>query len=99
MLKAQIDTYFPEAFGRSPAEYIRKYAGRVPLLHIKDKSKDPDEGLTTEIGRGITDWDAVFAAAGDAGVEWLIVEQNCEVRPALESIRISHDYLRSRGEV
>jgi len=99
LLKVQIDTYFPEALGRSPAEYVRKYAGRVPLLHIKDKSRDSDEGSATEIGRGVVDWDAVFAAAGDAGVEWLIVEQNCEVRPALESVKISYDYLRSRGDV
>ncbi len=96
LLKAQLDTYFIEAVGKNPAEYIRRYAGRVPLLHIKDKSATPDIA-NTEIGRGTIDWDAVFAAAEEAGVEWYIVEQNCQELPALESIRVSLDYLKSHG--
>lgn len=38
-------------------------------------------------------------AAKDAGVEWYIVEQNCEVYPALESARMSFEFLESRGVV
>ena len=51
----------------------------------------------TELGRGTIDWPAVLAAAAEAGTEWYLVEQNCEDGPALESIRISYEFLRERG--
>ena len=84
------------AIPRAPFRATRRYAGRGPLLHIKDRSANPD-AATTEIGRGTIDWDAVFAAADAAGVEWYIVEQNCQEYPALESIRMSYEYLSSCG--
>ena len=96
LLAAQLDTFFIADVGRDPAGYIRRYAGRGPLLHIKDRSTNLD-AANTEIGRGTIDWDAVFAAADAAGVEWYIVEQNCQEYPALESIRMSYEYLSSCG--
>jgi len=100
LLSAQLDTFFIEHVGKAPAAYIRRYAGRGPLLHLKDKSKDPAY-MNTEIGRGTIDWDAVFAAADEAGVQWYIVEQNllAQQMPALESIAASFEFLRSRGVV
>jgi len=35
-LKTQIDTCWAKVGGVDPAEYIRKYKGRAPLVHIKD---------------------------------------------------------------
>jgi sugar phosphate isomerase/epimerase len=96
LLQAQLDTYFIAEVGKDPAAYIRRYSGRVPLLHIKEKSKTPERNKQAEIGHGVIDWDAVFAAAEEAGVEWYIVEQDWGVYPALESIKISFDYLESR---
>jgi len=99
LLNAQLDTYFIEEVGKDPAEYVRKFSGRVPLLHIKDKAKDDDPDEQTQIGHGVIDWDAVFAAAEESGVEWYIVEQKRESVPGLESARMSCDYLMSRGMV
>jgi len=99
LLNAQLDTFFIEDVGKNPAEYIRKFKGRVPLLHIKDKAKPSDNDQQTQIGQGVIDWDAVFAAAEQTGVEWYIVEQKRESVAGLESARISFDYLRSRGMV
>ena len=97
LLNAQLDTYFIEEVGKCPAEYVRKFSGRAPLLHIKDKAKPSDKDDQTQIGQGVIDWDAVFAAAEEAGVEWYIVEQKRESVPGLESVQISFDYLKSRG--
>jgi sugar phosphate isomerase/epimerase len=98
LLKAELDTYFIKHVGKDPAEYIRRYAGRGPLLHLKDESKDP-RFANTEVGSGTVDWDAVLSAAESAGVEWYIVEQNSQGMGALESIAVSYEFLRSRGAV
>jgi len=97
LLNAQLDTYFIEAVGKSPADYVRKFSGRVPLLHIKDKANDSDPDEQTQIGNGVIDWDAVFAAAEESGVEWYIVEQKRESVPGIDSARMSVEYLKSRG--
>lgn len=99
LLKVQLDTYFIAAVDKDPVAYIQRYSGRMPLLHLKEKSKTPERNQNAEIGSGVIDWDAVFSAAEDAGVAWYIVEQNCEVYPAIQSVRMSYDYLVSKGVV
>jgi sugar phosphate isomerase/epimerase len=96
LLKAELDTYFFAAAGLDPAAAIRRYVGRVPLLHLKDRALPPAHG-TVEIGRGTIDWDGVLAAAAEADVEWFIVEQNCQEHPPLESLRMSLEFLRAHG--
>lgn len=36
LLKTQIDTCWVKVAGQDPAEYIRKYKGRAPVVHLKD---------------------------------------------------------------
>lgn len=96
LVQAQLDLYWVKKAGYDPASYVKKYAGRVPELHIKDMADDAD-GSFTEFGTGIIDWDAVFAAAPAAGVQWYIVEQDVCQRPCLESVEISFRNLRARG--
>ena len=45
-----------------------------------------------ETALGGLDWKSVLATAG---IEWLLVEQHCEDRSALESIRTSYEFLKS----
>ena len=97
LLQAQLDTCFIKEVGRDPAQYIRKFAGRVPSVHLKEKPKPGAAFENTELGRGVVDWDSVFSASEGAGVEWYLVEQNCQEHPALERIRISYEFLKSRG--
>jgi len=98
LLKVQLDTCFVKAVGEDPAAYIRRYAGRLPLLHLKDFAPPPAPGGSTELGRGQVDFDSVLAAAPEAGVEWYIVEQTCS-GSGLDSIRTSYGFLKSRGVV
>jgi len=39
LLQTQIDTCWVKVAGESPVEYIRKYTGRVPIVHLKDFMK------------------------------------------------------------
>ena len=95
LLQAELDLYWLQKGGANPVDYVRRYAGREPLLHVKDMAADA-EGSFTEFGTGILDWDAIFTAAQNAGVRWYIVEQDICQRPSLESAAISFNNLQER---
>lgn len=58
-----------------------------------------DHGIFAELGEGLIDYPGVFAALRDVGFRgWIVVETDVTTKPsALESARISRDYLRSIG--
>ncbi|HID55345.1 TPA: sugar phosphate isomerase/epimerase [Candidatus Poribacteria bacterium] len=98
-LKAELDTYWIQAGGGDPAEWVRKCAGREPLLHLKDMIVTPDrQQRFAEIGEGNLNWPAILQAAKEGGVEWYLVEQdNCYERDPFESLAISYRNLREMG--
>jgi len=95
-LSWQLDTYWVKAGGSVPQDMIRKYAGRVPLLHVKDMTAG-EQPTFAEVGEGILEWKQIFAAADEARVEWYIVEQDTCQKPPLESARISLQNLKKMG--
>jgi len=90
-VRTELDTYWVKHGGADPAEYIRKYAGRGPLLHIKDMAADENRSFA-EIGRGILDWPGIYAAALASGVECCIVEQDRCAGDSFDSARISFEF-------
>ncbi|MFC0215958.1 sugar phosphate isomerase/epimerase family protein [Paenibacillus chartarius] len=91
----EMDVCWVTVGGQDPVAYIGKYAGRLPLLHLKDIRKD-DEGKiqTVELGQGDVDLPAVIEAAGNAGTEWLVVEQDHCQNPPIESVTNSMGWLK-----
>ena len=49
-LKTQLDTCWVNVGGENPANFVRKYAGRAPLVHIKDFTGSKSEGMYELIG-------------------------------------------------
>ncbi|MCI3923700.1 sugar phosphate isomerase/epimerase [Paenibacillus sp. TRM 82003] len=96
-LKVELDSCWVHNAGVDPASYIRKYSGRVPLVHLKDMRKSDGEAITVELGRGEVDLMAIANASLEAGAKWLIVEQDVCQNPPLESIATSMDWLKSQG--
>lgn len=94
LVKAEIDVYWVQFAGVDPAAYIRKYPGRCPLIHLKDMTEGRD---FAEVGEGVMDFEAIFAASEEAGAEWYIVEQDRCDRPSIESARISFENLKAWG--
>ena len=99
MLKAEIDTYWVQAGGGDPAAWVKKCAGREPLLHLKDMTIA--EGRVqrfAEIGEGNLNWPAILKEAEAGGVEWLLIEQDtCYDRDPFESLAISYRNLKAMG--
>lgn len=91
----EIDTYWIQFGGGDPAQWVRRAAGRVPLLHLKDFAMLNDKQLMAEVGEGNLNWPAILAAAQQAGVQWYIVEQDVCLRDPFESLEISLRNLRA----
>jgi sugar phosphate isomerase/epimerase len=86
----EIDTYWITHGGGDPAQWIRKVAGRIPCVHLKDMGiRLPREQIMMEVGEGNLNWPAVLDACRAANVGWYIVEQDTCYRDPFESLQIS----------
>ncbi len=122
VLMPQIDTCWVHYAGVNPADYVRKYSGRIEVLHLKDflceklgggpvyalidengneidKGDKDDNGFKlVPVGSGIQDFPSILAAAEDAGVEYVIVEQDTSLdRDPMDAAKMSREYLRTLG--
>jgi sugar phosphate isomerase/epimerase len=96
-LQAEIDTYWIQHGGSDPAAWIRRVAGRMPVVHLKDMVILSDVQVMAEIGEGNLNWPAILQACREAKVEWYAVEQDVCQRDPFESLKISYDNLRAMG--
>ena len=69
--------------------FLRAHRDRIAFLHVKDTAVD---GQITDLGRGTTDWPAVFAAAGPQ-IRYYIWEYDDDPDP-FRSAGIAYHYLR-----
>ena len=90
VLDAELDTYWLQAAGANPSAWLRKLAGRVPLVHLKDMRVVDGRATQTEVGEGSLDWRGILSACREAGTEWLVVEQDEPVGDALESLAVGY---------
>jgi len=68
----ELDTFFTLKMGEDPCRWIRRLAGRMTRLHLKDMRAG--DGSVAAVGDGILDVRAVVAAAVQGGAEWIIIE-------------------------
>ena len=99
VVKAEIDTYWIQAGGGDPAAWIRKCAGREPLVHFKDMCVTRErEQRFAEIGEGNLNWPAILEACKAGGVDHVLVEQDkCYDRSPFDSLAISYRNLKAMG--
>ena len=102
-LGAEIDTCWVKYAGIDPAEYIRKYKGRCPLIHIKDYNggKKGEDFSYKAVGSGVMDVGAVINAAKAAGSEWIIVEQDDPEsgRTPMDSCKESAEFILNKTDL
>jgi len=89
LVKMEMDLFWAVNAGADPIKYFDANRGRFPLVHVKGRAKD---GSMTDVeASNIIDWKRLFADR-NAGIEHYFVE-NDHPKSALESIRISYNYL------
>lgn len=85
----EFDVFWVAYAGCDPVEYINKYAGRQPLMHLKELGADRKANV--ELGTGILDFTAIIKAGQAAGTEHFIIEQEEYTMPVIESCKASLD--------
>lgn len=95
LVSLELDVYWAAYAGADPADYLRRHAGRAPLIHLKDLA--PDRSFA-EVGDGTLDLPSIFAAAEEGGARWYIVENDAPKMPSLQSARRSLENLRAMGK-
>ena len=90
-----LDTFWIQAGGGDPAQWIEKLSCRVPCIHLKDFAY----GRKMEvIGEGNINFDRVFAKAEVAGTKYMLVEQDdCNGHDPFDCLRRSYEYLKACG--
>ena len=76
--------HFPDVLA-----FLRKYRSRIEILHVKDTAAD---GSITDLGKGTTDWSAVFEAAGPK-IAYYVWEYDGDPAP-FDSAKIAWQTLR-----
>lgn len=88
-LEICLDLYHLNRNCRDMPSFIRKYAGRIPMVHFKDESN----GSLVPAGQGAVCWEGVVRACLDAGVEYGFVEQETWDRDPFDCLKEAMDWL------
>jgi sugar phosphate isomerase/epimerase len=89
----ELDVYWVWYAGYRPDEWLQKYSGRVPILHMKDMKKDARD--FAEVGTGVIDLPLYAKEASQHGVRYLVVEQDASwTGSPMESARLSYQNLK-----
>ena len=90
-----LDTFWVQAGGGDPAQWLERLAGRVPVIHLKDFAYGRK---MAPVGEGNLNFDRIFEKAEAAGTRWMLVEQDdCNGEDPLDCLRRSYAFLKSRG--
>jgi sugar phosphate isomerase/epimerase len=94
-LFAELDLAWAYVGGVDPAAYIRKFKGRVPLVHAKDvvKAKEGRKQAFKPLGQGELNWPEIFAAGDASGLEWYVYEQDSGEGSPFDYTKASYDFL------
>ncbi len=98
LVQLELDAFWVQKAGQHPTVLLETYAGRVPLVHLKDMTTDAEQTFAP-VGTGSVDFAPIFAAAEQSGVQWYIVEQDRAVGSAIEAARTSYNNLRTMGKL
>lgn len=85
------DTYWIARAGGDPINILRKYAGRIKQVHIKDGMPN---GKFSPLGDGTVGIENIVEVATGTGCQWLIYEQDVCLNHPFEDAKKSFCYLQ-----
>jgi sugar phosphate isomerase/epimerase len=107
LVKMEMDLCWISTTGTDPVGYFHRFAGRFPLVHVKDFKTFPkppagkkvfepntefEKNDMTEPGSGIIDWKSIFSHADEAGIQHFFFEHDQPADP-FASLAASYKYL------
>ena len=94
-----IDTYWVQAGGADPVQWIERLKDRIPCVHFKDMSAlSNNTTIMAPVGEGNLNWPAIIAKLEELGTtKYALVEQDtCRESPFV-CLQKSHDNLIKFG--
>lgn len=92
-LQLLVDTYWVHEAGVDVVPLIERLAGRVAVVHLKDREVTREGTRMAAVGEGNLDWPAIVKACLQAGTEWFAVEQDVCPRDPFDCLASSYRYL------
>ena len=93
----EIDTYWVQAGGANPVDWINKVGDRMQVIHYKDMAISKDvKQIMAEVGEGNLNWPDIIDASIKNNIEWAAVEQDI-CQGILSSLEISFNNLQRLG--
>lgn len=90
-----LDTFWVQAGGGDPAQWLEKLAGRIPCIHLKDFAYGRKMAV---VGEGNINFDRVFEKAEAGGTKYMLVEQDdCYGESPFDCLKRSYQYLTACG--
>ncbi len=90
-----VDTFWVQAGGGDPAQWLEKLSGRIPCIHLKDFAYGRKMAV---VGEGNINFARVFQMAQAGGTQYMLVEQDdCGGEDPFQCLRRSYEYLRAWG--
>lgn len=96
LLESELDVGWVAYGGRDVVATIEQYAGRCPILHMRDVGNPDERGKFIEIGNGVLDIAGIIRAGYEkGGSDWAIVEHSRNMEhESFEGLQIAADNLR-----
>lgn len=102
LVALELDVFWLAVAGNIPSDVIREHAGRVPLVHLKDRAfgmkvqynEKVNPSDFRAVGTGTLDFPSILKACEKAGVEHYYVEQDQTPGPPLDSLKLSYNTIR-----
>ncbi len=88
LVLAELDVYWVKKGGYDPVAYLAPYQNRMPIIHLKDMTRD-EEQTFAEIGEGSIDFKPILKWGEANGVEWYVVEQDHCSRSPMDCVETS----------
>ncbi|MGI4852915.1 MAG: TIM barrel protein [Janthinobacterium lividum] len=105
LVSFEVDCGWMTVAGYKPADYVKRYPGRIKMLHIKDfipyakgaSTGGPIRPEGAEIGQGVVNYKEIFAGVKSAGIEHIFVEQEGPYArmPAMQAAAVDYKYLHA----
>ena len=98
-LMMELDLYWIAHAGLNCERIVERCAGRVPVIHLKDKKMLPEGNDSTmaAVGEGTMDWEHIIPTCEKAGVDWYAIEQDTCQRDPFDCLQSSYNYLSTMG--
>lgn len=92
-----LDTHWVQAGGGDVIDWMKKLAGRIDILHLKDFKIEDGQRQFAEIYEGNLNFDGILKVAEEIGVKHYVVEEDTCPGDPFDSIKISADNLKAKG--